>query len=272
MTRVGRTVRRAIAAAAVVYALACGLVAVAYRPFLYPAPMRPDPPAPADATKIEAATRDGTTARALRFGPAPSDGPPLTVVYFHGNGELAEDGLGLARALASHGWAAVLAEYRGYGMSRSAGSPTEQGLYDDAEAIVGALGTANDRVVLMGFSLGTGVAVEMAARGHGRALVLLAPYTSIPDVAARHVPILPMRLLMRDRFDSASKVSRIDLAAFVAHGDRDAVVPFDMGEALAHALPHGSFMPVAGANHTDMFETDAHLMPEIGEFLVRVTP
>lgn len=271
MNRFGRAALRIGALAAAVYASACGVVAAAYRPFLYPAPGRADPPAPADATALEAHASDGTTARALRFGPAPADAP-LTIVFFHGNGELAEDNAGLARSLASRGWSVVLAEYRGYGMSRASGPPSERGLYEDAEAILGGTGAPNDHVVLMGFSLGTGVALEMAARGHGRALVLLAPYTSIPAVAARHVPIFPMPLLLRDKFDSASKAARIELPALVAQGNRDEVVPFDMGETIAHALPHGRFVTVSGAHHTDMFETDEHLMQKIVDFLIEVTP
>ena len=267
----GRRAARVLALVIGLYAVACGVVALAYRPFLYPAPNRGES-APPDGKEIEAVARDEATARALRFGPAQADDPPMTIVCFHGNGELAEDSEALARDLASHGYAVVLAEYRGYGMSRAAGPPTERGLYDDAEAILGSLGAPNDRLVLLGYSLGTGVAVEMAARGHGRALVLLAPYTSIPAVAQRHVALLPMNLLMRDKYDSLAKAPRITLPVLVAHGDRDEVVPFDMGETLAHAFPHGRFVAVSGAHHMDMFQTDDHLVQKIVDFLIDVTP
>ena len=271
MNRVARSALRVSAGAILIYAIACAIVAAAYRPFLFPVPGRADPPLPADAKKIEAHAQNGATARALRFGPAPSDAP-LTIVFFHGNGELAEDSEGLARDLASHGWCVELAEYRGYGLSRGAGAPSERGIYEDAEAIVEDTGAPNDRLVLMGFSLGTGVAVEMAARGHGRALVLLAPYTSIPAVATRWIQIFPMGLLMRDRFDSLAKAPRIDLPVLVAHGDRDEVVPFDMGETLAHAFPHGKFVTVSGARHMTLFQSDDHLMQKIVDFLIDVTP
>ncbi|HEY1955499.1 MAG TPA: alpha/beta fold hydrolase [Polyangiaceae bacterium] len=271
MNRIARSALRISVGAVLVYLVSCAVVAVAYRPFLYPVPSRADPPLASDATKIEAHTGDGATARALRFGPAPADAP-LTIVFFHGNGELAEDGETVGRELASHGYSVELAEYRGYGLSRGAGAPTERGLYEDAEAIVEATGVPNDRLVLMGFSLGTGIAVEMAARGHGRAVILLAPYTSIPAVATRWVQIFPMTLLMRDRFDSLSKAPRIDLPVFVAHGDRDHVVPFDMGETLAHTFPHGRFVTVPGAGHMTLFQADDHLMQKIVDFLIDVTP
>jgi pimeloyl-ACP methyl ester carboxylesterase len=258
-----KRVLRFVAVTIGVYVFACGVVALAYKPFLFPAPHRA-PVMPAGATKIEAGT-----ATALRFGP---DDAETAIVFFHGNGELADDGADLARSLASHGWAVYLAEYRGYGMSAGAGGPSERAIYDDAEAIVSSLRVKNDHLVLMGFSLGTGVATEMAARGHGRALVLLAPYTTIPAVAQRHAPIFPMGLLMRDRFDTLSKAPQIALPAFVAHGDRDEVVPFDMGETVAHAFPHGRFVTVPGATHMTMFERDDKLVAKIVDFVIEVTP
>ena len=255
---------RALAVAVVGYALLCVFVATAYRAFLYPAPRRAEN-ATSDAKLVEVRTGDGRIARAYRVG----DDHDHTIVLFHGNGELATDGLDLARALASHGWTVVLAEYRGYGASKDEGPPAEDGLYADAEAIVEE--TRAD--ILMGYSLGTGVATEMAKRGHGRALVLLAPYTSIPDVAQRDVPIFPMHSLLRDKFDTRSKAPAIVLPVFVAHGDADEVVPFDMGETVAHAFPHGKFVTVSGAHHTDMFaRDDDHLIQKIVDFIIDVAP
>jgi pimeloyl-ACP methyl ester carboxylesterase len=272
MKRYGRIAVRWAAAVALLYAATCGVVAALYRKFLYPVPSRAAAPAPGDAKEIRALAGDGKPVIGFRFGPAPSDHPPLTIVFFHGNGEIAEDNFGLARDLASHGWAVVLPEYRGYGLSRAAGAPREGGLYEDAEAMIDSLGVPSDRIVLMGFSLGTGVCVEMAARGHGHALVLLAPYTSIPDVAARHLPWLPMHWLVSDKLDSESKAAKIALPVLVAQGDRDEVVPFDMGETLAHTFPEGRFVTVSGAHHTDMFATDDHLMQKIVDFLIGVAP
>ncbi len=157
-------------------------------------------------------------------------------------------------------------------MSAAEGSPNERGIYADAEAIVSSVKARNDHVVLMGFSLGTGVATEMAARGHGGALVLLAPYTSIPAVAQRHVPLFPMNALMRDKFDTLSKAPAISLPVFVAHGDRDEVVPFDMGETVAHGFPRGQFVAVSGATHMTLFERDDHLMDEIVDFVIASLP
>jgi hypothetical protein len=258
-----RTLIRFVAVTIGVYALACGFVAVAYKPFLFPAPHRA-PVTPAGSKTIEAGT-----ARALRIGP---DDAGATIVFFHGNGELADDGASLAQSFVAQGWAVYLAEYPGYGMSSGAGGPSEKRIYEDAEAIVRATNVPNGELVLMGFSLGTGVATEMAARGHGRALVLLAPYTNIPAVAQRHVPIFPMGLLMRDRFDTLAKAPSISMPVFVAHGDRDEVVPFDMGETVAHAFPKGRFNAVSGATHMTLFERDDHLLAKIVDFVITTTP
>jgi len=263
MNRRVRTVIRFVAVTIGVYALVCGLVALAYKPFLFPAPHR-TPVTPAGSKTIESGT-----AKALRFGP---DEAQTTIVFFHGNGELADDGASLAQPFVAEGWAVYLAEYPGYGMSAGAAGPSEKRIYEDAEAIVRATNANNAQLVLMGFSLGTGVATEMARRGHGRAIVLLAPYTSIPAVAQRHTPIFPMGLLMRDRFDTISKAPSISVPVFVAHGDQDEVVPFDMGETVAHAFPHGRFEAISGATHMSLFEHDPKLLSKIIDFVITTTP
>jgi pimeloyl-ACP methyl ester carboxylesterase len=260
-----RRVTRLAVAAVTLYVIACVAATVVYRRFLYPAPVR-ESTMPADSKPLVTTATDNVPVGGLSW-----DGD-ARVVFFHGNGELAEDNADLARELASHGYAVTLAEYRGYGISRAAGAPTERGLYADAEAVLRALATPRDKLVLMGFSLGTGVAVEMAARGYGRAIVLLAPYTSIPAVAQHWVPFLPMGLIMRDKFDTQSKASKIDLPVLVAHGDADEVVPFDMGETVAHTFPKGRLVTVPGAHHTDMFAKDEHLMQKIINFLIEVMP
>ncbi len=107
------------------------------------------------------------------------------LVYFHGNGVAMGDVLWMAREFRRRGLGVVLCEYRGYGLSVGS-TPSEAGLYADADAILAWLraeGIGSERIALFGESLGTGVAVEMAARGHSASVVLVTPYTSIPEVA-----------------------------------------------------------------------------------------
>jgi pimeloyl-ACP methyl ester carboxylesterase len=235
-----------------VYVAALVLGHAVYRRLLYPAAGRADVAPPADARLLTCAALDGVAVHALEFGGATAE---RTIVYFHGNGEVVGDDTWIARELARRGFHVVLAEYRGYGLS-APGQPTEPGLYADAEAVLDALaarGIGPTRIALWGMSLGTGVAAEMARRGRGSALVLVAPYTSIVDVASHHVPFLPARLVMEERFDTLAKAPGLRVRALVLHGTRDEVVPFSMGRRVAERIPGATFIAVEGGHHNDLF-------------------
>ncbi len=225
-----------------------------YPRLLYPAP-RVDRYAPAEARLLTLTSRDGVPVHATEFLGS-KDAP--VIVYFHGNGVAMGDVLWMAREFWQRGLGVVVAEYRGYGLSAESpnASPSEAGLYEDAEAVLAALasrGIGSERVALFGESLGTGVAVEMAARGHGASLVLVTPYTSIPEVASRFAFGLPVRVLMSERFDSLAKASRVAIPALLLHGTDDGVVPYSMGMQLAAALPHARLITVQGGHHNDLF-------------------
>src|SRR5262249_15681369 len=154
------------------------------------------------------------------------------------------------------GFGAALVEYRGYGASAASGAPTEEGLYADASAILdalGARGVAPRDLVLWGTSLGTGVAAEMARRGGGAALVLVSPYTSIPRVAARGAWFLPVGLVVPDRLDTLAKAAEIRVPVLIVHGDRDGVIPYDMGVELSRAIAGADLVTIAGGGHNDLF-------------------
>ncbi len=235
-----------------IYAVVAVLAWAFQRRLLYVAVGRGDvdPPSGTRLATYEAA--DGVPVHALEID---APGSVKTVVYFHGNGEVVGDDVPIARALARLGFSVVLGEYRGYGHSQP-GAPTEAGLYADAEAVLRALearGVGPDRVVLWGQSLGTGVAAEMAMRGRGSALVLVSPYTSMPDVAAEHFPWLPAGLLVRDRFDTMRKAASIRVPTVILHGTEDEVVPFRMGRAMARAITGARIIEVPGGHHNDLF-------------------
>ncbi len=197
--------------------------------------------------------RDGVPVRALLLAPPP--GADI-VVAFHNNRSTAEDQLPMARALASRGLGVALVEYRGYGRDAGRDDPTEEGLFADGEAVLAHLATRGfgpGRVVLWGTSLGTGVAAEMARRGLGRALVLVTPYTSIPDLVTSVVPFAPARQIIADCFDTLARSAAIRVPTLVIHGDRDEVVPFWMGQRVAHAIGGARFVRVHGGHHGDLF-------------------
>lgn len=206
--------------------------------------------------------RDGVMVRALEL-PGPGDAPVL--VHFHNNREVAEQAEQLALELGARGVGVMLVEYRGYGDAEGE-APSEAGLYADAEAALDVLtlrGVEAKRIVLWGTSLGTGVAAEMARRGRGGRLVLVTPYTSIPDLVTSVVPFVPAHLLIADHFDSLSKAPGIGIPTVVIHGDADEIVPFAMGERLAGAIPGASLLRIAGGRHGNLLQLARHAIVDV---------
>ncbi|MDC0712013.1 alpha/beta hydrolase [Stigmatella sp. ncwal1] len=234
------------------YGLLGGLVFFQQRRFLFPAPPGAREPSLPGATLLRLPGPEGSTVYALHV-PAPAGAP--TVVHFHGNGEQLADAEWLAQQVQESGLGFYAVEYPGYGLARGR-EPSEQGLYAAAEVALEhlhrELGVARERTVLQGQSLGSGVAVEMARRGQGARLVLITPYTSIPDVGARLFPWLPVRLLVRDAFDSASKAPGLALPVFILHGTRDEVIPVDMGVRLGTLFPQATVRLREGMHHNDV--------------------
>jgi fermentation-respiration switch protein FrsA (DUF1100 family) len=222
-----------------------------------------------EATEYALAAADGT--RILLWFAPPEAGQP-TVLFLHGNaGEMA-DRAGRWRAYRAAGLGTAFLEYRGYGGSD--GKPTEAGLHQDADAALDWLemrGIAPARVAVVGESLGTGVAVRLAADRPVGALVLGAPFTSAADVAARAWPWLPVRLLMRDTYPSVDRIARVTAPLLVLHGDADLVVPFDLSEALFAAAPgRKEFLPLSGQGHAAL-DDPAAWAAEIA-FIARTLP
>ena len=223
-------------------------------------------PAPAGATLLTLQTSDGVSVHALEL--AGSSG--RVVVHFHGNAETADQNATLGRLLQKHGLGVVLVEYRGYGrsaagaqrlalpgVSAAPAAPHEAGLYADAEAVLADLaarGTRPENIVLWGQSLGTGVATEMARRGRGQRLVLVAPFTSTVAMAQASVPFLPGALVMTDTFDSLSKAPALTLPVYVVHGDSDTVIPLEQGKRLAAAFPHAELREVPMGTHVNLYK------------------
>ena len=185
----------------------------------------------------------------------------VTLLWFHGNsGNIShrlDNVLALNRIL---GVGVFILDYRGYGLSE--GRPSEKGLYLDAEAALEyattELGLDAERdVVLFGRSLGAGVAVEMATRHRVRGVIIESGFTSVRGMAKRADSPLPAFLilpLLEARYDSISKIGRIQSPVLVLHGDRDDIVPFEMAEELFAAAPEPKrFYPIRGASHNDTY-------------------
>jgi len=217
-----------------------------------------------DAQETAVATADGE--RLLAWYKPAAAGRAL-ILYFHGNGG-GLDGRGERfRKLTSRGDGLLAVEYRGY--AGSTGSPSEAGLIEDGEATYGAalrLGADPSRIVLFGESLGSGVAVALAAKHRVAALVLDSPYTSIADVASSRYWMFPTRLLVKDAFRSDERIAEVAAPLLVVHGDRDDAVPIRFGERL-FALAHEpkTFIRVEGGGHLALGER----VPEVLDWIAR---
>ncbi|HMM90851.1 alpha/beta hydrolase [Bradyrhizobium sp.] len=236
------------------YVLGLVVLFLAQRAVLFPAPTSTRTPPQAvgfpEAEEHVLTTADGEKIIAWHMPAKP--GRPV-VLYFHGNGDYLAGFFGRFRGLIADGIGIVAVSYRGY--AGSSGSPSEQGLLQDAAAAYAftAARYRTDMIVTWGFSLGTGVAVALTAAQPVGKLVLEAPYTSISDVAASAFWFAPVRLLIRDPFHSDGQIARIRVPLLVMHGALDPAIPVAFGERLfALANEPKRFVRIARGGHNDL--------------------
>jgi fermentation-respiration switch protein FrsA (DUF1100 family) len=193
---------------------------------------------------------------------------PLTFLVFHGNAGHREHRLSWLERLRETGAGIFILDYRGYG--GSGGSPSEDGLYRDAEAAAAWLeAKAISPVVYVGESLGAAVAVELALKRPPEAIILQSAFTSAGAVGQSAYPFLPVVLMIRDRFDTISKIGRISCPVMVIHGGMDSLIPLSMGRTLFEAVPgRKEWYEVAGADHNDpIWLLGADYVERISKFL-----
>jgi fermentation-respiration switch protein FrsA (DUF1100 family) len=207
----------------------------------------------AQAEEVVRDTPDG--ARIILWLLAPQPGKPV-VLFFHGNGDVLAWRVPRFRAIVADGTGLVALSFRGYG--GSTGAPTETSLVQDGLAAhdLAVARYPAARIVPWGYSLGSGVAVAVAAARPVAGLILEAPYTSLVDVAAAKFPYLPVRLLLRDPFRSDQRIAALTAPLLVMHGDDDAVIPISFGRQL-HDMARVTkrFVGFPRGTHTDL---DAH--------------
>ena len=240
----------------VAVAYACGLAVLflVQRSFLFPVPTlartSPQQAGFPEAEEHVLATADGEKVIVWHVPARP--GHPV-ILYFHGNGDFLAGFFGRFRDLIADGTGVVALSYRGY--AGSSGQPSERGLLQDADAAY-AFTTARygaDKIVVWGFSLGTGVAVALAAEQRIGKLILEAPYTSIVDVAASIFWFMPLRLLMRDQFRSDQRIARVKVPLLIMQGANDPAIPIVLGERLfALANEPKQFVRFPGGGHENL--------------------
>jgi uncharacterized protein len=193
------------------------------------------------------------------------------LIYFGGNGEEVSWNFPRLADLPLAGF--LLVNYRGYGDSQ--GKPSAAALAADAAFILDELvrreGLAPDQVVLMGRSLGSGVAVDLASRRPAAGLILVTPFDRLSTIASHHYPLLPVRMLLRHEMDSIGRAPGIAAPALVVLAEQDRTVPAPYGRRLHEALAGPTeLVTITGADHNDL---DGHreYWRAIERFLARVS-
>ena len=235
------------------YAALIALMYVAQRTLMYVPDSQRTLPADAkfpEAEEIVLNTSDGQ--RVFAWHVRPRGNKPV-VLYFQGNGGALQHRVPRFRPLVADGTGLLALSYRGYG--GSSGSPSEAGFIADANAaydFAARLYPAS-RLVLWGESIGSGVAVALAAERKVGGVILEAPFTSAVDIGAATYPFAPVRLLMKDQFRSDLRIGKIDAPLLIMHGAADRTVPIAFGERL-FSLAHEpkQFVRFARGGHNDL--------------------
>jgi pimeloyl-ACP methyl ester carboxylesterase len=232
------------------YVAACAALYWFQRSLIYfPQPGRQGPPAALMRLQSDGADL-AITVRPLEVTKA--------LVYFGGNGEDVSHSLPqLTQAFPDR--AIYLMHYRGYG--GSTGTPAEAALHQDALALFDKVHAAHPDILVMGRSLGSGVAVRLASRRPASRLVLVTPYDSIEGIAARRYPIFPVRWLLQDKFDSGQHVPRLSMPTFILLAERDEVIPRASSELLHGRFAKGAahLKVIPGTGHNTISESPVYL-------------
>lgn len=216
----------------------------------------------ADFAEDFATTKDGVKMQLWYRKPNP--GFP-TVLYFHGNAGHMGDRAGIFAALAQKGFGLLAVSYRGYG--KSGGEPSEQGLYNDARTAIQYLlehkQTPINRIMIFGESLGTGVATQMAVEYDISMLILQAPYRSVSGRAGEIYYFIPVKQLIKDKFQSIKKIAKVKAPLLIFHGEKDDVIPIRHGKTMLEAAicpKKAYFMPNVAHNDFDSGVISAHVL------------
>ncbi len=237
--------------------LLCVLLFAIQRSFIY-YPVPESKPAGARSIRLQSGDAD------LKIWVVPRTGP-RAILYFGGNGEdVAFNLAGFTSAFPEH--SLYLVNYRGYG--GSSGAPTEAGLQADAVAAFDHLRQHHAEIVVIGRSLGSGVATYLATVRAVHRLVLVTPFDSLVNVARRQMTFFPVGLLLRDRFDSAARAPRIQVPTLLVVAGADRLIERARSDALAAAFTAAPVRTVliAGAGHNDI-DSRPQYLESIAEFL-----
>ncbi|MDC9807938.1 alpha/beta hydrolase [Rhizobium binxianense] len=236
--------------AVIAYMALVGLVYLSQRALLYPGAGATPAPEPASwGETVHVKTPDGEMLQGL-YSQGNSDKP--CVLLFFGNGDRVNNYEFLAQALATRRIGLLAISYRGY--PGSTGSPSERGLLTDGIAAFDWLSAhARSEIVVLGRSLGTGVAVNTAGKRPAVGVILVSPYLSVLSVAQARYPFLPVEILLKDPFRSDLNITKVRQPKLFLHGRLDDSVPLSSGQALYRIASEPKTMLIYdGAGHNDI--------------------
>lgn len=194
------------------------------------------------------------------YGHAKDDQP--TILFFHGNAGNVSNRADRFRHFMAKGYGVFILGYPGYGGSD--GSPSETSFLNASQIAydyLGKQGIGPNDIVIYGESLGTGVAVQLAATVRSRALILEAPMSSVRDIAQSQFPYLPISILLKDQFLSIDYIDQIRMPLLIIHGDSDKIIPISSGRMLFEkAIEPKEFQSIKGAGHNNL---DRYVVTEI---------
>jgi len=270
--RLGLRISRLIALAYVVVLL---LLTLLENTLLYPAPKYPEGDWTAAYLPHEDVFFPSADGTRLHGWLVEHPGPRAVLLYCHGNGDcVGYLGPYLQQLRGEQRLTIFAFDYRGYG--RSEGSPHEAGVLADGHAaqmwLAERMELRPSDIVLMGRSLGGGVAVDLAAKNGARGLILQNVPTSMPDAAARLYWFAPVHLLMKNRYDSLSKIGKYSGPLLMSHGTADELVPYALGQKLFEAAPNSAkrFFTIEEGGHNDA--EPAEYDKVLDEFLAGLPP
>ena len=190
-----------------------------------------------------------------------------TIIFFHGNaGNLRNRNYKL-NELSKFDVNFLIVAYRGF--SGNQGKPSEQGLYEDARSTLDWLkikGVKEKNLILYGESLGTAVAIETAQNKNLAGIILESPFTSMVELAQKYYPVLPVKYLLKDKYETIKKLPNISSPLLVLHGRLDTIVPFAMGKKLFEQANEPKFKYFID-NDDHMMRYDQNLLDEIKKFI-----
>lgn len=183
-----------------------------------------------------------------------------TVLYCHGNAGNISHCVAAVKQLVDRGLSVFVFDYSGYG--KSGGRPGERASYADVagawDYLVEEAGVPASSIVIMGRSLGTAIAIDLASQVSPAAVILEAPFTSAMEMGARAYPWLPVRYLVRIRYDSARKIPDVHAPKLFVHSLEDETVPYGMGKRLYNkAIGQKTFVRVRGAHDEPYLNADS---------------